>query len=131
MAKFKTTTGHSFRLKITIPRIKLVRDELGVDLGILEQFMELPGDIAKLVDCLYLLCEKQCKEMGWSDVDFGESLCGDSLEDAWSALERAYLAFCPSRRRKIVKATLAKIHEAVEELENSTLSELVTKSEGC
>jgi len=131
MAKFKTASGHSFRVKITIPRIKAVRDEFGIDIGILEEFMMLPGDLPKLVDVLYLLCEKQCKEIGMSDEEFGETLCGDSLEHAWDALERAYLSFCPSRRRKIVKATLARIHQAIEELESSTLSALATKSEEC
>ena len=131
MAKFKTGTGHSFRLKITIPRIKAVREEPGIDIGILDDFIMLPGDLPKLVDVLYLLCEKQCNKIGMTDEEFGESLCGDYLEDAWSALERAYLAFCPSRRRKIVKAALAKIHEAIKDLEASTLSALVSKSEEC
>ena len=131
MAKFKTASGHSFRLKITIPRIKAIRDEFGLDIGILDDFMMLPGDLPQLVDVLYLLCEKQCKKIGMSDVEFGESLCGDSLEHAWEALERAYLAFCPSRRRKIVKLALAKIHQAVEDLETSTLSVLATRSGEC
>ena len=131
MAKFKTATGQSFRIKITIPRIKAIRDEFGIDIGVLEEFMMLPGDLTRLVDVLYLLCEKQCNKLGMTDEEFGESLCGDSLEYAWDALERAYLAFCPSRRRKIVKQALAQIHKAVEELESSTLSALVTKSEEC
>ncbi len=91
----------------------------------------LPGDLPKLVDVLYLLCEKQCNKIGMTDEEFGEALCGDSLEFAWDALERAYLSFCPSRRRKIVKLALARIHQAVEELEDSTLSALAMRSEEC
>ena len=131
MAKFTTANGQAFTLKITIPKIKAVRDELGVDIGIMEEFIGLAGDLPKFVDCLYLLCEKRCNKLGWSDEEFGESLCGDSLEDAWNAFEKAYVSFCPSRRRATVKAAFKKIHQAVEEMEAATLSALAMSSEEC
>ena len=118
MPKFTTTKGQEFRVKVTIPKIKRIRDELDIDLGKLDQFFEVAADISTFVDCLYLMCEKQCDKLGWSGEQFGESLTGDAIEEAWKAFEKAFLNFYPSRQRKTFAALLARTKAKKEKSSN-------------
>ena len=129
MPRFITPCGQKFKVKITIPLIKKIRNELDIDLGKMDNFFEVISDVTTFVDCLYLICEKQCDRLDWSDERFGESLSADSLEQAWKAFEKAFVNFYPSRQRKTFEALLAKTKAIAEAYHEDTCSRLAMKSE--
>ena len=124
MAKFTTRSG-TYKVKITIPVIKAIKEDLGYDIGDVEQLFELANDVVTFVDALYLACKKHLPK-GMDDVQFGESLAGDDLEKAWKAFERAYLDFCPSHKREAVRLLVAKTHQIAEKARAEVCSRLAT-----
>lgn len=128
MAKFTTSKGLEVKVKITIPVIKAVRDELDINLGKIDTFLEVLDDVAKFVDVLYLASKKHLpKKM--TPEQFGEALVGDDLTEAWECFQRAYLDFCPSHQRKTAKLLMARIKQLAEELNDGVCSKLATSLE--
>ena len=108
---FTDTAGRKYKFKITIPRLQLVRDELDIDLGKPETFISLSKNPIDVVNVLYLLLRDQAKSHGVTDVQFGESFDGDVLEAAWEAFSKAYMSFCPSRQREMLRQLMAAIDQ--------------------
>ena len=96
--KFKDTAGREYKIKITIPRLRWIRDEIDIDLGKKDAFIALSNNPIDLVNVLYMLVKDQADKYKISDVAFGESMDGDTLETAWEAFGEAYLSFCPSHQ---------------------------------
>ena len=119
MNSFTDAEGNTWKVKITVPVLKAVRDSVGIDIGKQHDFLELADDIVNLVNVLYVVCRKQCLKREVTEEGFAEALAGDSLEDAYEAFCQAYLDFCPSRQRKILQRilTAAKEIEALAEPE--------------
>lgn len=109
---FKDTAGREYKIKITIPRLRMVRDEIDVDLGKPEAFLQLATSPIDLVDVLYLLVKGQADKYKLTDVAFGESFDGPAIESAWEALSEAYLSFCPSHRADTLRKLMADAQKA-------------------
>ena len=110
--RFKDTAGRQYKIKVTIPRLRLVRDELDIDLGRQDTFIALSINPIDLVNVLYLLVREQVDEHKLTDVEFGEALDGDTLEAAWAAFSEAYLDFCPSHQAMILRRLMTKAMQA-------------------
>ena len=126
--KFKDTAGREYKIKVTIPKLRWIRDEIDVDLGQRQAFIELSNNPIDLVNVLYMLVKEQCDEYKISDVEFGESLDGDTLEKAWEAFGESYLSFCPSHRAEALRAMMAaskKAERLTEEAIDKRLDQLV------
>lgn len=104
MSKFVDVKGDEWRVKVTLPLLKRVRSDLDIDLGKPTEFIALAENPIDACDVIYVLCRKQCERRNLTDEDFGSRLAGDVLEDAWKALEKAYLDFCPDRQRKALQS---------------------------
>jgi hypothetical protein len=105
MAKFTDRTGHVWLVDLDVATLNRIRAKLEVDLyaALDEDFAGLRAlleDLPKLVDVLYLACERAAKESNVSDEDFGRSLAGDALEDAGQALVDAVIDFFPHRKAR-------------------------------
>lgn len=111
MAKFVDINGDEWRIKITLPLLKLVRADLDIDIGQPTEFIALSNNPIDACDVLYVLCRKQCEKRGISDEEFGERLVGDYIQGAWEALERAYMDFCPGRQREALRTLMAASRE--------------------
>ena len=99
MSKFTDAKGRDWTVAITTGAIKTVRQRLDVDLVDLNQstMERLADDFVLLVDVLWVLCEQQAanKQPPVDAEDFGESLVGDPIEAACSALTEAIADFFP------------------------------------
>lgn len=117
MHTFTDTTGRCWRLAIHAPAIKRVRALTGVDLmdavggGLLAR---LGADVVLLVDVLYALCEPQARELEVSDVQFGESLGGDTIEEATTAFLEELLGFFPKAPRRLLAKALTRAQTLVD-----------------
>ena len=111
--KFRDNQNRKWIVRITVPLLKRVRDELGIDIGTANEFLRVRTNIIDLVDVLYVLCQKEAIERGVSDTQFGESLHGDGvMQRAIEAFEKAYLLFCPSDQADLIRRLIATAKEA-------------------
>jgi hypothetical protein len=117
VATFKDNKDRSWTLTVDTVVIRHVASRLdGLRIDRLYEdgakgLMELMGDPVRVVDVLWVMCEKQAKERTVTDESFGESLVGDFLDLAAVALHEALASFFPSQRREVATALLAKGRE--------------------
>lgn len=113
MARFTDNRQRAWLVEINYATIKAVRARLGLDLlklveDRMQPLAELLRDAVRLIDVLYVVCERQCKEANVSDEDFGRALAGDALEEAADAFMQGLVAFFPKRQREALSTALAK-----------------------
>lgn len=146
MASFRDRNGKEWALSITVASIKRVRDRLGVNLGMIlsdnmKPLADLVSDPVKLVDVIYVLCQPECERCGVTDEQFGESLAGDSFEDAVTAFQTALADFFPKRQGDMLRMVLAKgeqmqialaekVKATIETEMQKTLTQLASNSQG-
>jgi hypothetical protein len=70
----------------------------------------IANDPCLLVDILCVLTEKQAASLGVSDIQFGECLAGDAIEDATKAFLHELVDFFPGAKRLVLQkaVTLAR-----------------------
>ena len=110
MRIFKDAADRSWDIKITVGVISRVKTILQVDLTQIynEAGKQIFEDPILLVNVLYVVCKEQADKLGITDIQFGESMVGDSLEGGAMALMESVADFFPSGKRKILNAQLAK-----------------------
>ena len=100
--------GNEYRIKITFPLLRFVRDELDIDLGKNESYIALSNNPIDLVNVLYCLVKEQADAYGLTDVQFGEAFVNrDELDKAWAAFGKAFLSFCPSHQADLLRQLMA------------------------
>ena len=111
MPKFKDMEGREWMVNLNVTVLKRIRsdldfDPLDIDGGkALEKMM---FDPVLLCNVLFLVCEKQAIDKGVTDEQFGESLGGDSIDDATKAYCEALADFTRNpRQRKILRKALS------------------------
>ena len=65
------------------------------------------------IKCVYAICKKKADEREISQDDFSALFCGDSIDDATTALLDAVVDFFPKARRVILKRAIEKMREAM------------------
>lgn len=117
MSTFKDNKGRDWEILVNVPKIRAVREACdGLDIGdpTGRALDTLEKDPCKLVDVLFVLCEEQAKEQGISDVQFGEALFGNEIDDATEALIEAHINFSRGRTRSLLRKTMEKTRETRE-----------------
>lgn len=114
MRTFQDNAGRTWLVGVNVTAVKRARALVGVDLyavvaGGPETLNGLLGDIVKVVDVLYVVCQDQADKEEVSDEDFGRALGGDALQHAADALVGAIIDFFPQPR---VRDALRKVAEA-------------------
>jgi hypothetical protein len=91
MASFTDNKGTVWEVPFTIHQAMRIKAVLGIDLAQVgakadakAAFDELVGDFARMVNILFVCCEKQAKELNVGDQEFAERMdlqvFGDGLE---------------------------------------------------
>lgn len=113
MKQFKDNKDRTWDIVVDVVNAKKCMDLLSVDILDLfsEQGRELLDKPAKLVDVLWLLCEKQAKERGVDDESFGRAMAGDAIVDGARALWDDYVNFSPSSKRPLLEKQMQKVKE--------------------
>jgi hypothetical protein len=127
-AVWKDGQGRAWSLAITVNTIKRVREL--ADVNLLDAFdgrlfIRLGQDFELLVNVIYAVCQPRAVELGVSEEDFAELLCGDALEAAGLALVQGVLDFFPKDRR----AALEKLWAATTKSRAAGMTLLATKLE--
>lgn len=110
MRTFKDTAGREWQVALSIGTAKRIKD--AIDLDILDNgqaVQRIATDPYLMGNVLFLVCEPQCKALGVTDEQFGESLAGDVIDDALTAFIEELVDFFPKRQRPALTAMLAKL----------------------
>ena len=118
---FTDNKGRKWDIVLNVNQMKRVRAVLGIDLVNVitldakgevkvDLIDRIANDPCLLVDILCVLTEKQAASLGVSDVQFGESLAGDAIEDATKAFLDELVDFFPGAKRLFLQkaVTLAR-----------------------
>lgn len=118
LPSFEDNNGIKWTVDIDVDMTKKVRSQADYDLLDVSDanVARLAADPVLLVDVLYLICEAQATSREISAAQFGRALIGDPIDPASMALTEAILAFFPSRRRDLIKATMAKFEAADDQI---------------
>lgn len=121
---FRDTRGRKYTVRITIPLLRAIRDELDVDLGTPDGFFGLSSNALDVVNVLYLCVQDQASKYKLDDVGFGEALDGDTVAEAWQAFNEAYIDFCPGPQRKVLRRLMDTATELTQQKNESSLTKL-------
>jgi len=114
MEKFKDRNGEEWSIDISVEDLRMVRDQLGLNLleiiegPLLEEFARDP---VRLIDVLAVLCREQMAHRGIDAAAFGRRFSGDALEAAAEAFAGAIVAFFPRSRRELFRRAIEKGRE--------------------
>jgi hypothetical protein len=124
LKKFIDASGREWSIVVNVGTAKLVRDLTQVDLFNLfsSEAQRVFSDPILLVNVLYVLVSSQCKERAVTEESFGESLYGDAIENASTAMLEEVANFFPSGRRQIALKTLQKTTAAQKEMEAKAMT---------
>jgi hypothetical protein len=106
MQAFKDTAGRTWEITINVATVRRVRGScLKLDLMKLvddgaKGLTDLLNDIVAFVDLLYVLCQPQADQLGVTDIQFGESMGGDSLDQAADAFMKEFIDFFPQKKAR-------------------------------
>lgn len=127
MKSFNDSTGRAWSVQVNVAAIKRVRDLAGVDLlAVLEGdlLQRLSEDPVLLVDVIYALLRPQANAAGVSDVQFGEAMAGEAIDQATAALLEELVSFFPLARRRILQAAVAKMRSLQEALVDTAMTRI-------
>lgn len=98
-------------MRLDAPTAKRIAEKTGVKLTDLtsDPFLRLSTDPILLIDVVWLVVEKQAKQLQVSDVEFGES-CPD-IDDVATALVSCVLDFFPQSRRSELQSLISETAE--------------------
>jgi hypothetical protein len=116
MPSFTDNQNRKWHVTLSVATVKALRDRINLDLLSTDEtqkpaFERLAGDPVLMVDALWVLVEPQAQTQGVTDVEFGSSLGGDSIEDATNAFLEALAEFFPRQRRAVMLKALGKLRE--------------------
>lgn len=103
MHSFKDRNGKTWEVSLSVSAVSRVKAITGLDLLDLREggaIEKLANDPILLANSLYAVCKPQCDQQGITDEEFGEGLCGDSIERASDAFMEEYVDFFPNATQR-------------------------------
>jgi hypothetical protein len=111
---FIDSSGRVWVVDVSVATIKRVRTLTGINLLEViqgELIEQLSSDPILLADCLYAVCQPQAVREGVSDEAFGQSLAGDVIDRATTALLEGLIEFFPESKRRLLEKATAKYRQ--------------------
>lgn len=110
MASFRDAQGREWVIKIDLGAMLDVQDRTGLDLPQLMRSDDniarvIFGDVTATARALWVLCDKQAKELGLSEREFMRLFDGPTLQEATKALLVSVANFSPRSRIGAAMAT--------------------------
>lgn len=129
MKEFKDANGIAWQISLNGHTMKQVRDIAEIDLWRVfedeKTLTDLYVDPEKVIDIIYVLCDKQIKERDFSPEQFYEGWFGDCLGLATKTLFDEILDFAPNpKRRAAMQRALGKLDEMDEVASQYAMAEI-------
>lgn len=105
MAAFTDTRGRAWLVEINVALERKVRSLTGVNLYELtadgfKPLEQLLADPSKIVDVIFVLCQKQAQEAQMTDEQFAEGLGGETLDAMQDAFLEALANFTQDQNKR-------------------------------
>jgi len=118
MHKFTDSAGREWQIAMSLGQARKLKDAIGIDvLDGGDSLAKLVTDPYTTANALYLLCESQAVKADVTDEQFGESLAGDAIDLATTALMDELVDFFPKRQREALRTMLAKLTKMQDDAE--------------
>jgi len=114
MHLFQDNQEREWNLAINIDAIKRVRDLVNVDLLDMENgriFERLIDDPVTLCNVIFVLVKPEADRKAITNEGFGQSMAGDAIEHATTALLEELVDFFPGPRRAVLRKALKKLQK--------------------
>lgn len=138
MKVFKDNSGREWKVAITVETVKRVRSLCGVNLldavkiekdGVNADLIDqIANDPVLLVDIIYCVCRPQAEAEGVTDVQFGESMTGETVETATDALLEELINFFPEAKKKVLRLILDSV-KRLKSQANTAMENLLNSGE--
>lgn len=130
MSVFRDGSGLEWVVEIDTWQLRVVRERTGFEIGKLlddemKRWNDLAADPVLFGSVLFALCADQVLQRGTTERQFHKGLAGEALESAHAAFRDAFVSFCPSRPREILRAAIGKgetIHTEIHRLQLEKIS---------
>jgi hypothetical protein len=123
MHSFRDTAGRTWEIAGNFANYARVKDRTGVDLFDIgtagQKCLEQLSDLYTLGSVLWAFCERQAQSQGVSEDSFGQSLCGDEIDAAHTALINEAIFFSRRDRRELLTMAMRKVTEREKEMEEA------------
>lgn len=100
MRPFRDALGRDWNLHITCWEERCLRELHGVDLLDVKSFGQAVDNTAKLVECLWSLCQEKAMTVGVTEQQFLRGLAGDEFGEAREAFVQAAIDFFPNAQAR-------------------------------
>jgi hypothetical protein len=136
MHRFKDNADREWDISLNGWQLKKLKETIDFDARDHESILKAANDPLLLCNVLFVLCEKQAKERGVSDEQFGEALGGDAIDAATEAYIQESVDFFPRSQRPALNKVLATVKDyqtratdlATEKLNSPAMANLVEAS---
>ena len=127
MHNFTDNQHRTWQIALNVYEMKRIRAALGIDpVNVIaldkqgevkvDMIDRIANDPCLLVDILWTICESQAKEEGITDVEFGSSLAGESIEEATKAFLDELVDFFPGAKRLFLKKAVELARKYADEM---------------
>lgn len=99
---FRDSSGREFVCVVNLSTVIELKRRHGInvnDIGQGDLLARIANDPELLVNMLWTCCEGSAKSLGFDEIQFAQSLGGDSLENAVDAMLDAIILFFPPLKR--------------------------------
>lgn len=132
---FTDNKGHKWDVVLNVSQMRRVRATLGVDLVNVitldakgevkvDLIDRIANDPCLLVDILCVLTKKQAEKEGVTETEFGESLAGESIEEATKAFLDELVDFFPGAKRLFLEKAVKLSRKYTEEMTSALATAL-------
>ena len=132
---FTDNKGHKWDVVLNVSQMRRVRATLGIDLVNVitldakgevkvDLIDRLANDPCLLVDILCVLTKKQAEKEGVTETEFGESLAGESIEEATKAFLDELVDFFPGAKRLFLEKAVKLSRKYTEEMTSALATAL-------
>lgn len=132
---FTDNKGHKWDVVLNVSQMRRVRATLGIDLVNVitldakgevkvDLIDRIANDPCLLVDILCVLTKKQAEKEGVTETEFGESLAGESIEEATKAFLDELVDFFPGAKRLFLEKAVKLSRKYTEEMTSALATAL-------
>lgn len=132
---FTDNKGHKWDVVLNVSQMRRVRATLGIDLVNVitldakgevkvDLIDRIANDPCLLVDILCVLTKKQAENEGVTETEFGESLAGESIEEATKAFLDELVDFFPGAKRLFLEKAVKLSRKYTEEMTSALATAL-------
>jgi len=132
--QFTDTMGRKWPIKMTVGKVRQVRDRLGVDItdaidptkNVVDQ---IANDPVLMFDIIYLCVQEKMEQENIEAQSLADAISGDTIEEASVALINAIIDFFPKSKTEVIRESLALKEKMIARIKKKSLDSVRSLTE--